>query len=94
VTVPEAVTRSLDRRIGEPGTASKYPRGDHPSPREVAIQACLGQHVEEMHAWSLGDDVQGTAPASVGAASRVLNVLCAVGLVEGHDADFAPLNRH
>jgi hypothetical protein len=32
VTVPAAVTRSLDRRIGEPGTASKYPRGDHPSP--------------------------------------------------------------
>jgi len=40
----------------------------HPR-REVAIQVYLGQHVDKMHAWSLGSDVQGTAPASVGAAS-------------------------
>jgi hypothetical protein len=32
-----------------------------------------------MHAWSLGSDVEGTAPASVGAAS------CALELAEGPD---------
>jgi hypothetical protein len=43
----------------------------HPR-RVVAIQVYLGQHVEKMHAWSLGSDVPGTAPASVGAASRTV----------------------
>ena len=32
MTVREAVTRSPKRRIGKPRTASKHPRGDHPSP--------------------------------------------------------------
>ncbi len=32
VTVTRTVARSLDRRIGGPGTACKHPRGDHPSP--------------------------------------------------------------
>jgi hypothetical protein len=72
VTVPETVTRSLDRRIGEPRTASKYPRGDHPSQTGSCDPGSTWANTTKMHAWSLGDDVPGTAPASVGAASRSL----------------------
>ena len=71
VTVRQAVARSLDRRVGEPRTASKHPRGDHPSQTGSCDPGLTWANTLKKHAWSLAPDVPGTAPASVGAASRI-----------------------
>jgi hypothetical protein len=71
VTVGQTVARSLDRRIGKPRTASKHPRGDHPSPTGSCDPGSTWANTLKKHAWSLAPDVPGTAPALVGAASRI-----------------------
>lgn len=71
VTVRQIVARSLDRRVGEPRTASKHPRGDHPSQTGSCDPGSTWANTLNKHAWSLAPDVPGTAPASVGAASRL-----------------------
>src|SRR4029450_12201536 len=70
VTVAQTDAPSPDRRIGEPSTSSKHPRGDHPSRTGSCVPGWSWTHTLTKHAWSLANDVAGTAPASVGAASR------------------------
>jgi hypothetical protein len=58
-------SRQTSHGIQVPTRRSPIPDG------KLRSRLALDQHVEKMHAWSLGSDVPGTAPASVGAASRV-----------------------